>query len=98
MPPIILANAFAAAATVNWAAGWVMILLGFLTGVPVGLFFHRDEFWGGYSSFRRQIFRLGHIAFVELGILNLLFTVSPWPAQGSGQWRAASACFVLGGV
>ena len=51
----------------NWAAGWWLILSGFVVGAGLGLFFHRDDFWGGYDSFRRRIFRLGHIALEALG-------------------------------
>jgi len=47
--------------------------MGALSGAIIGLFFHRDEWAGGYGSFRRRMLRLGHIAFFGLGILNLLF-------------------------
>jgi hypothetical protein len=49
------------------------MILGALSGAIIGLFFHRDEWAGGYASFRRRLMRLGHIAFFGLGILNLLF-------------------------
>jgi len=61
----------------NWVAGWTMLLLAFACGAGVGLSFHRDDFWGGYASFRRRLVRLGHIALAALGMLNLLFAVSP---------------------
>jgi hypothetical protein len=53
--------------------GWGSMILGALSGAIIGLFFHRDEWAGGYASFRRRLMRLGHIAFFGLGILNLLF-------------------------
>jgi hypothetical protein len=53
--------------------GWGMILAGMLVGGGLGLFFHREDFWGGYASFRRRIVRLGHVALIALGMLNILF-------------------------
>lgn len=53
--------------------GWSAMLLGALTGAFIGLYFHRDDWAGGYDSFRRRMLRLCHIAFFGLGILNLLF-------------------------
>jgi hypothetical protein len=82
----------------NWYAGWWLLLAAFATGAAVGLFFHDDAFLGGYASFRRRLLRLGHIALAALGMLNLLYAVSPWPAPSAWQAAAASWCFVLGGV
>jgi hypothetical protein len=53
--------------------GWSAMLLGALTGAFIGLYFHRDDWAGGYDSFRRRMLRLCHIALFGLGILNLLF-------------------------
>ena len=99
--PMPMAAVIADAAPVhvlNWAAGWWLILSGFVVGAGLGLFFHRDDFWGGYASFRRRIFRLGHIALEALGLLNLLFALSPWPRPGTWWAEAASPCLVAGGV
>jgi hypothetical protein len=82
----------------NWIAGWWLILAGFMVGAGLGLFFHRDDFWGGYDSFRRRIVRLGHIALEALGLLNLLFALSPWPRPETWWAAVASPCFVAGGV
>lgn len=54
------------------AYGWLLILLGFASGAILGLFFRREEWLGGYGSFRRRVLRLGHVALVGLGILNIL--------------------------
>ena len=56
--------------------GWLLILLGFLSGAILGLGFHGDDFLGGYNSFRRRLLRLGHIALVALGALNVLASVT----------------------
>ncbi|HRK31689.1 MAG TPA: hypothetical protein PLD59_11475 [Tepidisphaeraceae bacterium] len=61
----------------NWVAGWAFILLAFLTGAMIGMRFHQPQFLGGYDSFRRRMFRLGHIALAALGMLNVLYGLSP---------------------
>lgn len=81
----------------NWTIGWSLILLAFVTGAGIGLFFHRDDFWGGYDSFRRRIVRLGHIALAALGMMNVVFSLSPWPAQGTSLAFLASWGFIVGG-
>ncbi len=65
-----------------WAA-WIGILLGMLSGALIGLFFHRDEWLGGYGAWRRRLLRLGHISFFGIAFLNLAFanTVSVAGAQ-----------------
>ena len=69
----------------NWYFGWGLILSAFVTGALLGLFFHRDDFWGGYSSYRRRIVRLGHIAQAALGMMNVLYGLSPRPADSTAE-------------
>jgi hypothetical protein len=57
----------------NIIAGWIGILCGVLAGSYLGLFYFKDEWAGGYASFRRRMLRLGHIAFFGLGIVNILY-------------------------
>ena len=57
---------------INWYFGWGSILSAFITGAIIGLFFHKEDFLGGYSSFRRRILRLGHIAQAALGMMNVV--------------------------
>ena len=77
----------------NWYAGWLLILSAFITGAAIGLFFHREDFWGGYTSFRRRLVRLGHIALAALGALNVMFSVTT-PAG----LHLASLLLVVGAV
>ena len=84
----------AAAPDAHWRIGWILILGGFLSGASLGLGFHREAFLGGYPSFRRRLLRLGHIAFVALGMLNLL--VAAGPAAARGAW--SSPLLILGSV
>src|SRR5258706_218722 len=65
----------------NWYAGWWLLLAAFITGAGLGMFFHRDNFLGGYGSFRRRMLRLGHIALAALGVVDLL--VAPWASASS---------------
>jgi hypothetical protein len=60
----------------NLIGGWLGVLAGVLSGAVIGLFFHRDDWMGGYGSYRRRLTRLGHISFFGLGFLNLLFAAT----------------------
>lgn len=85
---------------VNLAFGWLWILLGFASGALMGLRFVDEDWLGGYASLRRRLFRLGHISFFGLGIINLFFSFTI-DAVGRPNPRVAdfaSAAFVLGGV
>ncbi len=83
---------------VNWYTGWWMLLAAFATGAALGLFFAREEFMGGYASWRRRLTRLGHIALAALGMLNILYGVAQLPAPGSWQAQGASAGLIIGGI
>jgi hypothetical protein len=82
----------------NWYFGWGLILSGFITGAVIGLYFHRDEFLGGYDSFRRRILRLGHISQPALGMVNVLYGLSPWPDETLWKAQGAALCFMIGGL
>lgn len=84
--------------TANFYAGWAMVLAAFLTGAAIGLFFHREDFWGGYASFRRRIVRLGHIALAAMGIMNVVYALCPWPAPGTWSAAWAGPLWIIGGV
>jgi len=60
----------------NLLMGWIGMLAGVVSGSIIGLFFHRDEWLGGYASFPRRMVRLGHISFFGLGFLNILFALT----------------------
>jgi hypothetical protein len=63
-------------ATYNLLAGWIGMLGGVVSGAVIGLYFHKDGWFGGYSSFGRRMLRLGHISFFGLGFLNLFFALT----------------------
>ncbi len=83
----------------NLFLGWLWILLGFITGMVLGMFFHGEEWLGGYGSFKRRMYRLGHISFFGLGAVNLLFclTVHNFPLAGS-LIHFASSAFIIGAI
>ncbi len=66
--------------------GWAGMLLGVISGAVIGLCFHREEWMGGYGSYRRRLTRLGHISFFGLAFVNFCFAFtqsqlplrSPW--------------------
>ena len=60
----------------NLVGGWLGMLAGVLCGAILGLFFHREDWMGGYASHRRRLTRLGHISFFGLGFLNLIFAAT----------------------
>ncbi len=68
---------------------WLWILLGFVSGMILGMFFRGENWLGGYTSFKRRMYRLGHISFFGLGVVNLMFwlTMQKVPAF-TGRWQA----------
>ncbi len=82
--------------TLNLIGGWVGMLAGVVSGALIGLFFHREDWMGGYQSYRRRLTRLGHISFFGLGFLNLVFatTAGELPLSGTFLWLASRALIV----
>src|ERR1039457_7042543 len=83
----------------NLILAWLWILLGFVSGMVLGLFFRGENWLGGYASFKRRMYRLGHISFFGLGALNLLFflTVQYFSLAGQGI-GIASWAFIVGAI
>jgi len=83
----------------NLLLAWFWILLGFISGMVLGMFFRGENWLGGYGSFKRRMYRLGHISFFGLGAVNLLFylTVRDVPPAGS-LVHFASLAFIVGAL
>ncbi len=83
----------------NLICAWSGILLGFLSGMMLGMFFHREKWLGGYDSLRRRMYRLGHISLFGLGAVNLFFwiTIKLSPATGA-MVNVASGAFIVGAI
>ena len=57
----------------NLFAAWMGVLFGLLSGLVMGLWFHKDTWLGGYDSWPRRLLRLGHISFFGIAFLNFAF-------------------------
>jgi hypothetical protein len=83
----------------NLQVAWLWIVLGFGSGLLLGLFFHRENWLGGYGSLKRRLYRLGHISFFGLGVVNLCFYLTAAQLRVSDPLlMAASWAFVIGPV
>ncbi len=80
----------------NIIAAWVGMLLGCIAGAVQGLFFHKQDWLGGYGSWRRRITRLGHISFFGLGFINLAFALTVKTLDLEGGTEISSYLLVLG--
>jgi hypothetical protein len=83
----------------HFMAGWWGVTLGVLTGTIMGLFFHREDWLGGYNSWPRRMIRLGHISFFGLAFLNFMFAVNVREVGLDGPIiRFASTLFLAGAI
>jgi hypothetical protein len=57
----------------NIIFGWVWICLGFIFGMTLGIWAEGEKWLGGYASVTRRYLRLGHVAFIALPIINILY-------------------------
>jgi hypothetical protein len=84
---------------INLVLAWAGILLGFLSGLAFGLSFHREDWLGGYTSFRRRLYRLAHISFFGLAAVNLFFYLTVHALTVSSAIVSfASWAFIVGAV
>jgi hypothetical protein len=83
---------------INLLVAWFSILIGLGTGTVLGLFFHDENWLGGYGSWRRRMVRLGHISFFGTGFLNLAFVMSVRYVNLEVPPPLASAGFVVGAL
>ena len=83
----------------NLLFAWLWILLGFVSGMGLGMFFHGENWLGGYGSFKRRMYRLGHISFFGLGVVNLLFCLTVQNFSLAGPLiHFASLAFITGAI
>lgn len=84
---------------INLTVAWLGIALAFASGSVLGLKFHREDWLGGYGSFRRRLYRLGHISFFGLAVVNLMFYFTTrLPALAGASPTVASWAFVIGAI
>jgi hypothetical protein len=70
---------------------WAGMLLGVVSGAVIGLFFAREDWMGGYSSWRRRLTRLGHISFFGLGFVNFFFAFTHHTLTLDPTWAMRAA-------
>ena len=87
------------AVQLNLVLAWVWICLGFASGLALGMFFHQEHWLGGYVSSKRRLYRLCHISFFGLGVLNLCFFLTARTCEiNGGLVPAASWALIIGAV
>ena len=80
-----------------WFA-WLWIVAGLASGVASGLFFAREDWLGGYASWRRRLLRLMHVSFFGTAALNLAFAWTvPDPGARAGL-LLASRLLIAGAI
>jgi len=83
----------------NLILAWLWLFLGFVTGMVLGLFFHHEHWLGGYGSFKRRMYRLSHISFFGLGVVNLLYWLTAQNFSLTGPYASvASWAFIIGAI
>jgi hypothetical protein len=83
---------------VNFYLGWVFLLAGLLAGALIGMFFHGDDWLGGYGTWRRRMVRLAHVSLVGTGLLNLAFALSVRYLGWEHAPGAAAVLFLVGAL
>ena len=58
---------------INILFGWAWMCVGFISGMTLGMWAEREKWLGGYASITRRYLRLGHVAFIALSIINILY-------------------------
>jgi hypothetical protein len=80
----------------NLIIAWLWILLGFVSGMVLGMLFHRENWLGGYAGFQRRMYRLAHISFFGLGAVNLFFSLTVQTLAACPFLSIASSLFIAG--
>jgi hypothetical protein len=82
----------------NLVLAWVWVLLGFLSGFALGMRFHEEKWLGGYASHKRRLYRLAHISFFGLALMNLMFYFTARGFPASTGVTVASDGFIAGAI
>ncbi len=82
----------------NTLAAWFGILAGVIAGLVQGLFFHKEEWLGGYTSWKRRMVRLAHISFFGIGFVNLAFAFAVYSANIQSGIVLPSYLFIIGAI
>lgn len=80
------------------ALGWWLMAAGFITGAVFGILAQNENWLGGYASRTRRLVRLGHIALIALGALNIAWPLTTTAREVSPSGPIIAGCFALGGL
>ena len=80
------------------AIGWWLMAVGFVSGAGMGLLAQNEQWLGGYASRTRRLVRLGHIALVALGALNVFWPMTDAARTASSLVPIVGGCFIVGGL
>ena len=58
---------------INIIFGWAWMCVGLILGLIMGMRAEGEQWLGGYASLTRRYLRLGHVAFIALSIINILY-------------------------
>ena len=83
---------------INIYAAWIGMLLGGIMGAIQGLFFHQEEWLGGYGSWIRRMMRLGHISFFGIAFINIAFALTANVLGFEQDIYIPSILFIIGAV
>lgn len=78
-----------------WA--WAGVAAGMASGALMGLFFHNEQWLGGYSSWQRRMLLLGHISFFGIAFLNFAYANTASVAS-SGLYAAWISPLLIAGA
>lgn len=84
--------------TINLYAAWIGLCLACLAGMVAGLFFHREDFLGGYGSWTRRLMRLGHISLFGLAFINFIFYATCRQLGLESGLTLVSTLFIIGAI
>ena len=82
----------------NFIVAWIGFLMGCVSGLVTGLFFHGEGWLGGYASWTRRMIRLAHVAFWGLALLNLAFALSAHALGLTSGLAVTSALLIVGTI
>jgi hypothetical protein len=84
--------------TINLYAAWIGLSLACLAGMVAGLFFHREDFLGGYGNWTRRLMRLGHISLFGLAFVNFVFYATCKSLNLETGLTLVSTLFLVGAI
>ena len=74
------------------------MLLGGVFGAVQGIFFHKEDWFGGYGSWKRRMMRLGHISLFGIAFINILFVYTVDFLNVEEKVLIPSLLFIVGAI